>query len=358
VADPRPVFLDTCVFVSAGFNMESRDLKTLEQLVDNGTLTLVTTDVVVREVHANITLQIKIAESIHAKFRSGDVRILWAVESARPLLQRLDANAIEQEVHEAFDDYLRRTKAVVLCTDELKAAPILEAYFAKAAPFGDGEKRKEFPDAFSIAALRDWCASSKEDALALVTGDKGFAAGAGDIRGAEHFAELEDLLDQVYDDARVEFVKRLLLERHAEIVKEIKRQFEDLGFYVDDHFEGEVTEVQVKEVELGDERDDFDIVFLDDKAATLSASATVRYQAELEYGDENAMSYDGEDGTTTFWSNIEESVARAETVDVEIEITLDGLDPDAFDIERVSLPGEDTIHVEADADREWRRAGH
>jgi hypothetical protein len=349
----RPVFVDASIFIGAGFNMESRDLRMLEALVENETLSIVTTDIVTREVHSHITKDMKVAKAAHERFRK-DSRVLTAVDTSRGLREQFDEAKVEKAVHDAFDDFLKRTQAVIITVDKLEVSLVLEAYFAHTPPFGDGEKRKEFPDALSIAALRQWCSAKKIKELAFVTGDSLLLQAAESIENVETFEALRSLFDEVYDDARTDFVKRQLIKRKKEIAKRITEQFSDRGFYVSDHFEGEVTEVTVTDVDLSDDEDLYDIVDLDEDSATVSVFVDVEYRAELTYGDENLASYDSEDKTVTFWGNIEESVKRTENVEVQIEVSLDGIDADAFDIEDVSM-GLDTVFIETDADLEWKK---
>jgi hypothetical protein len=355
--EAQTVFLDANVFIGAGFNMGSRDLARLEALVTHGTVRLVTTDIVVREVQANISEKLALAVSRHDKFRDlSDVAILRVSKLSRPALKGLAVDEIAADVRGAFDEFLRRTRTLILPTDDLRAGRILTDYFAKTPPFGEGKKRKEFPDAFSVAALRQWVEAGNNGVIA-VTDDGGFAAAVLTIPDIEHAEKLSTALDEIYsrDEARARLVKHEILKRRDEVKTAAATAFTDRGFSVEDSWEGEVLEVRVQNVDLTDDPDDLEIVDLTAGFAIVVTRVDVDFEADLRYGDENMASYDSEDGITTYWKDIEETnTEREEDVELEIHVSFDSHRPGFFSIDRVEFSGPDTIMLETSRAKEWR----
>lgn len=356
-SEPQFVLLDTCVFVAAGFNTASRDLRGLEDLIAHGTIAIVTTDIVVREVHDKIAQEVKAAHSLHEQFRKrSDVRILRSAEASRHVLAELSPHTVVAQLRADFDDFLRRTKALILPTANLPAGPALDDYFDKKPPFGEGEKRKEFPDAFSIAAARLWLKEHGDEHLVVVTADRGFADGVMGVERVEHANKLSTLLDEVHShlQAKARFLKQEVIQRRQELMKWAGDVFTDRGFHVRERWEAEVIEARVEGLDITDDPEDLEIVKMEARSATIVTRVDVDFKADLRYGDESAASHDREDGVT-YWNYIEETVSeKVEDIELEIQVSFEGFDPDRFAIESVDFPGLDSVDVETSADKRWR----
>lgn len=353
-SDPRCVFLDATVFIGAGFNMESRDLRTLESLASSGTVHLITTDVVVREVRANIEKAIREAASAHATF-SRKAAILRAASCSRHLVRQLDTAPIAKQVAAGFDAFLDSTHTTVLPTAELPAGPVLADYFKKAPPFHEG--KKEFPDAFSLAAIRQHIQGTSAGSLTVVSADAGFAEAAKALPDVEVVTTLRALLDDIYssgDEVLARFLKHELLKRRKQLTHRVKELFTDGGFDVAERWEAEVVEARVTTVHLPDGPDEVEIVELTEGKATLSVLVSVEFDADIRYGDESSASHNKEFGTT-YWNHIEETVSETQhDIDLQVEVSFEKIDPQRFRVDDVSLYRPDTVFVETSYDREMR----
>ncbi len=354
---PQAVFLDACVFIGATFNMRSRDLRSLESLVANGTLSLVTTDIVVREVQAHIDEAVRVAKSRHDRFRR-ETPVLRGTQAAKAIVADISADTVATELQTAFSDYLRRNETRILTADAIAAGRILGDYFARQAPFGEGKRKDEFPDAFSLAAVCAWHGDENDETLVFVTADRAIADALRPIEYAEHFNTLRSLLDAIYsqDEARAHFLKHEILGRRDELKKWVADVFTDRTFYVDDRFEGEVLETRVERVDMTDDAGDLELVEMDKGSATFVTRVDVEFEADIKYGDDNMAFHDNEDGATLFMEYITETVTRRqEDAELEVQVSFDGLDPTRFEILEIDFAAPDTVFVETSQDEEWRR---
>src|SRR2546427_3455110 len=154
---PDAIFRETQVFEQAAFNYQTKTFEALGTHVHSGDLQLVITDITVREVHAHIANAVANELARHREFRR-HARVLKqakgsGIESA---LAEQDRSAIIEQLQKAFDGYLSDNDAEIIDTSTVLAGPVLVKYFTQAAPFGSGDKRREFPDAFVIEALAGW----------------------------------------------------------------------------------------------------------------------------------------------------------------------------------------------------------
>lgn len=350
----EPVFLDACVFFAAGFNVSSRDFRILDRLAENHTLLLLTTDIIVREVHANIEKELATARERHDALRK--CAVLRASETGRSLLLDLPVERIRAEVSTALEAFLTRTKCEILTTGSISPASIFDDYFDRRPPFDNPRKPKEFPDAFSVAALSAWCAVEGRQ-VTVVTEDESFGAAAKRIEGVTHVTALKAVFDEIYsrDEPRAHFVKSEVLRRREELEKWAGQLFEGLSFDVANRLEGEVLGISVSQVRVSDDPDDFDLIEVEGSSATLVTNVEVSFTALIRYGNENDAAWDGEFGMS-YWSTIDEANDEKRTMELEIHASVGGLDPDRFAIEKIDLADRQPIELLTNEDRQALRA--
>ena len=73
----------------------------------------------------------------------------------------------------------KEAKAEILLAMKVDAATVFQKYFQKKPPFGPGKKKEEFPDAFVLTSIEDWC-SWKNQKIYVVSTDGDMQSGCGD----------------------------------------------------------------------------------------------------------------------------------------------------------------------------------
>lgn len=94
-----------------------------------------------------------------------------------------------------------------------------------------------------------------------------------------------------------------------------------------------MVEVMVSNVTLGE----VEILETTNEHADLEIEATISFDAHLSYVDQDNSIWDSEDNTFIITEYAEETVKREESVRVEISVSIQGLDPDSFEIEDLSF---------------------
>jgi hypothetical protein len=348
----RNVFLDTECFHGGGFNYSSKPFRILASLAAKDEVQVYVTDITVREVLAHITEAVVEVVRAHKRFTQ-EARILRnsKLKTSTQVLALPDADAVKAELVSQFETFLKETRAIVLPTGNLKAGPVFDAYFQSKPPFGVGKKKDEFPDAFSLAAVRKWCNENKEE-IYVVSTDTDMRSACDEDGPLYSLLNVADFLNVLAsdDEAMAAFLRGEIEKRKQETAHRVVELFEhDLGFILEDQ-DGDVVEVTVSDVSLGE----IEILQTTDDHADLEIEATITFDAELSYVDQDNSIWDSEDKTFIFTEYAKETVERERSVQVEISVSFEGLDPDSFNIDDVSIANsKEPILVQSSASEGW-----
>jgi hypothetical protein len=343
------VFLDTCIFVAENFN--STAYHTLIRLGTIGAVKLKNTDITLREIKQQIAE--KVTEAIKSLLaKSSKSTVLRNFEGYSALMERFTAQKSEslaRELWERVETELKAANVEIISASDMAAGPIFEAYFAQKPPFGTGEKRKEFPDAFVIAALEVWCEQNGEEIHVITTdGTVREACEASDtLYPLESLADFVDLALR-----RDEYVEKAAeyLQEHTDPIKDaLKEAIEDRYIYLkDEDGDGEATVNEISSLYVDD------IVASDGDTMVLRCSATVDLTASVSYDDPNQTYWDSEDKELYVTGYVRADLDR--TVDVSAEVTILWEDQAGYVVEKVVVNDGNPISVYVDegAETNWK----
>lgn len=162
---------------------------------------LVIADITKTEVHARIDKNLENFAALKHFQKNARVLRSSPLPEVVGVFTELDRDEVATNIHEAFDEFLDQHDATVVDATEQDAAPIFEKYFAGKPPFGSGEKRKEFPDAFVADSLIEWTDDESQE-LFVVSGDDLFVEACKECKELHPVKDLVDLLDHVASDDR------------------------------------------------------------------------------------------------------------------------------------------------------------
>ncbi|BAR62034.1 hypothetical protein ABIF50_005745 [Bradyrhizobium diazoefficiens] len=180
------VFVDTQALRRARFDWKGRTLSKLVEFAKNGDLRLLVTDITTGEVKSQLKELLAEAGSSLLKHSGiieqiGGSEALCCLKNQAAALSRLEA---------CFDEFLKDARAlnVPLITD-IKS--VLDDYFNRRPPFS-AKKKAEFPDAMSVASIRQWC-QQKSSTAYIISDDpdlKGCCSEAGPLFHVETISEI------------------------------------------------------------------------------------------------------------------------------------------------------------------------
>ena len=210
----------------------------------------------------------------------------------RQLLETLKAKS-EAE----WQQFKAKFRVVELDCSTVNPTMILGWYHKIEPPFGDGEKRREFADAFSIAAVLEYAEKVRAE-VAVISSDNDFKKACGRSRRLRYFPSLDAFTTEVLQEQERVYALATSMARGsiAQIVEKVKTEFPDRAFeHAEDPSDsGSVENVTAAAVELDPE--DVTVIEITSHGCTVSFRGTVNFTADVEYDDPTSyVSGDRED---------------------------------------------------------------
>jgi hypothetical protein len=234
------------------------------------------------------------------------------------MFDRIDVDAAHEVLKERLSAYFGACRAETLDAYAVAPKTVFDAYFAGATPFGGGEKKAEFPDAFNVAALRAWAAkASKTTYVVSDDGDlKAACSNGGPLIYASKIEEVISIAQAEHDLLqRLEIGIRRL---QPDLLKFLERTFPDRGFILEDQ-NGDVDDVQVVDFEMGD-------VFVIDRRGDwfeVEVTGSVRFSGTATYDDMHTATWDSEDRVAIPWRTTSREIDQEEYVTLAVEVSMD-----------------------------------
>lgn len=302
---PSAAFLDTSIFAGQGYNFSSTALASFAPVAKANGIPLLLPDVTEREVKR------------HIRTRAGEA--LQALEDARrkaPFLAKwrhfpqtsISSKHTWEVTQVAMDEwtsFLKQFDVVRLGYADIQLERVMDWYDRCAAPFGEGKKRKEFPDAFALAALDAHAQKTPERCIAIVSADHDFKLACERYPALLHFSSLPRLTELLLGDgAEIEAVRSIVLEDFDVVAKGIDDIVAGLHFYPSN----EQYRINRSKYE-GCSIDDIRIVGIGDGECTLTFEGETESQHELSWMD---WGYRGQNEEPEPWEREEWVIQRSD----------------------------------------------
>lgn len=348
--ETRNVFIDTSIFIEQNYNFHGSVFQNLLRLCANGQAKAFITDITYREVMAHIEEDVAKACQASAKLQR-DARILRNLPHPpfAGLFEKIDPNATTAELILQFKVFLESTSTETLSTSSVSIESVFDKYFLRKPPFGEGKKKDEFPDAFALQALENWCEANNE-LMYVVSVDGDMPKHCADSKNLLHLQKLAEFINVVefHDEILAPSVDTLLEANAAAIEDAITKEFENQGFWIEDE-DGDVNSVEVNHIERLDRL----ILEIDQNRAVVQVDSSITFEADITYDDLDTASYDSEDKVLIPWRQINKVVEQNETVTATIYIKHDVEEPGYFEIDRVEIDSGKVFGFAVTADDEW-----
>jgi len=276
-------------------------MKQLLKLCKEKHFQLVICKITVNEIKANYKKRAKVAivkynEIVNDK--ANVVSVLKNNSTAKAILQKVpDSKIVEKDFNDRLDNALIDASAIILEYPTINTTQIFEDYFGNTFPFNTGDKKNEFPDAFAIAQLEEWCKKNKSSCI-VFSKDKDFLKTKRKTLNiqADHGKFLDDYL-KTTDSKRINLLTTLYSQNDSEINSTIenwiKDKLDDTTKYWQFTNGFDLHDLEVKEVTVLEK--DYQITGLDDENILIEISALVYYKVEVTIDDESSGIYDSDD---------------------------------------------------------------
>lgn len=317
----RNVFIDTQSFVKAGLDFRSKAIQAFADAASDGAFNHLMTTITVQEVKDKIHDAIKEGLNRVMDFRR---KAKMLETSTNPIIAgffaEYDHGSVQSHAQEVFQGFIDDSNATVLDLSKVDANEVFRKYFQHEAPFQEGKKKDEFPDAFSMLAIE--ASLGKDEKCYVVSEDpdlKAFCAANNRFLLIEDLAKLLDLYNS-HDEDRAAAIKAYLAAHDGDIRKAITEQVNDAEFYnVSTWDDAEVNSHMVNGV------DDFDpdIISIDDETCLASFDVTVHYEVVVDGPDFINGYYDREEDRMYAAGKTRREETSSLDVTVEIEMSFE-----------------------------------
>ena len=342
------VFLDTEVFAHANFDYQSSRFEALTALARSRRIQVFVTDLTIREIKAQIRQRIEKAASMRVEpvLRNSRRR------EVKRLFNKLDVGKIQDELYSQLDAFMKRAHVKTLKIQPRVLKPVIDKYFDQQPPFCRGRNKAEFPDAFVLQTLVNWCQQS-DRIMAVVSGDQGIQAACPADESLHSYENLAKYLDAVASENEMlaSFVRQTIVhdDHKKEILRRAKTAFAELGTYLTD-VDGDVDGIDL--IAMAFESDDVEIIELAENRAQVEISSSLTFTAELSYDEPSTGAWDSEDKRFYFSNRRVETVERTDDRSVDAILEFEGPAPDSFQVTEVSIEGSD-VSLTSDYEADW-----
>lgn len=316
------VFLDTTEFVSANFDIHNPAFQEFCRLCEIGELRLLSTEITRREIKAHIDgfatyahrLLQEVSKVIHTLPKA-------EAEAVKTIAHKLKASVLSDGLLKDSEEFFKKCNAVNLVIPPKATQHVLNLYFDRKPPFGGGNKKDEFPDAFVLQALQE-SARRHAGSLFAVSDDGDFKAACHGQPDLVYVKSLAFLLNCFHArDASVKRVRATIEENFKLIEEELKRILESLPA----ELEGRGGTAQLNTIRLDDILDIL-VVAYGKTTASAQFVCSVEVDALLEFID-SANAY------PDF-----RSVHRMEVVSITLDFQFDPKDVQVFSVKTYWAP--------------------
>lgn len=189
---PLSVFVDTQVFIKESYNFSTKGkFALLKKQIDSGKVQLLISDIVKGEVERHIREDVgKGLEKLQSALNDRNLAIFREGKHSG-IFQTIDSALMTNDALETFYEYLRNAKANWLDIADVHLKSVIDDYFSSKPPFGKGNKKSEFPDAFNASLLKKY--SITNGTVYVVSNDGDFS----NVENLHCFKTLNELLDAI-----------------------------------------------------------------------------------------------------------------------------------------------------------------
>lgn len=315
--ETRKVFIDTQSFVKAGLHFDGPAFKSFRKYCEANELFHVSSSVVEREVKSKIESSVKEAISAIQTFRR-KARLLSSLEDEK--IKGLFGDIPEEDIYkksqDVFEEFMDACSTDVVGADGIDAEELLSLYFDRKAPFGDGKKKSEFPDAISILSLKSYLKDNEKIYVVSDDGDlKAYCDGDPKFIYVE---SLDKLLDTytTHTNVRHDQVKQYFIKYEVEIKQKIANFLENCDVYNSSTWEDAEVDDGLTVLNLGDI--DPSVLYIDDEESQITFEIDVEFEVTVTGPDFNNGIYDSEDGRLYTFASTSRTEVFSATYTVEI----------------------------------------
>ncbi len=320
------IYIDTSIFETNNF-LESERINQILKLSEEGHIQIVLPFITYSEIKNRAAKNIKAAVEKFKNSRN-ETRVLRNIESIKEQFSAIDETEVVKEFIDKFDKRLAQAKSLIVGYPTVNTKDVFDKYFGNEFPFGKGDKKHEFPDAFALLSIEHWCAENKKKCF-VFSSDKDL------LNYKSEFLIIvesySDFLDKTLREIEVQNEREKRLEIVIQLYEDEKGRIEDeiedwLFSELDDmHAYYRYTHLEVHNVDIEEHEatlKDYQIVSIGDFGVQIEAKTEIRYKVEIEVDDEDTAYYDDEEREWHYLDTTTDVIEQVQTIPVLLLIDI------------------------------------
>lgn len=350
----KNIFLDTSIFEKNNI-LEGAKLKILLKNAEDGWINLYSNEIIIQEVKARIKKRILESKSCIKKFLKDNevpIRIFRNSDTAEwlsTLRKGIDYDMEISKLCEKIDKIVADTPITLIPYDTVDIRYVFDKYFKEEPPFKEGLKKNEFPDAFVLASIEQWCKSGLLRKMVIISSDKdwlsyksSYIIPVEDIETVLKFvAESKESMED-----RIIFTDRLFGKNLDEIKELIDKTLNENDLYFEARDDSEINKYKVSNITVTG----LSLMDIEEEYAEYYVEISFDITADISFEDYDNAYYDKETGEYLGLETIHATIEREEfftNLILRIKYTVD--DISSFELSITSVNDNKPIDIERDS---------
>ena len=289
------VFVDTSVYIAEKYFAPNNRILALRNLAGSGIINVVSTIITDKEVLKHFK------DDVTAAWNdvTNNHRSLICFDTVRPFFKKSTKKDLLKMCDAIFNDFQQKAQVYSIgfkyCSD---VETIFQKYFKGEKPFNEGKKKHEFPDAFVLQMLEQYCQRNGLKNIVVLSADKDMTSYASPYLIITDYKQY--LTDKQAEAKTLEKIRKSIHDERDRICEEIQVKLEtelyDRWLYSNLFNTEGLPDVEVKEcrVHMGD---DFSIISRNQDNYLIELQLISHCEVKCSYVNLDYATYDREDGT-------------------------------------------------------------
>ncbi|WP_131368518.1 PIN domain-containing protein [Chryseobacterium soli] len=289
----KNIILDTCVFVSENF-LHSRKINSLIKLSSNGRINLYITQITYNEILKKFNEFSFESLTLYKKFKK-DARYLRNNDRLKILFQEIKKEEVFNDFKTRLDDLVKTGELKIIPYGVLDISNVFDNYFNSQPPFGIGNKKHEFPDAFTSELIEKYIDEKKLTDIVIFSLDNDFS----NLNSKATISkDYETFLNDEYSNIeKAKIAEQVVISNEVKIRNEFKEWYktnlDDMSLYYQAVNWKDVYDISIKSIQVGDLQ--HSIIEIDKDTVVIEITAEVIVEVDILTDDEEYQYYDSDD---------------------------------------------------------------
>lgn len=343
------IFIDTSIFQESNF-LAGRKIKRLIEYAEEEEVKLYTSDIIIKEIKEQVRKNISQSKSAVKQlvFKNDKEIIIFKNTEIFEIIEQLRDIDYEEEIKKICTEIDKSISEcfTIIPYGKLDISNVFNRYFENKPPFKEGLKKNEFPDAFVLEIIEEWCTKNEEKIIAISSDNDWLNYKSENIESIGSLDKLLTLIDEniVFKNAEVsrkrhEFIKSHLDANEVLLTELVTSYLNDSSYF--DTGEADMHKLEIPEIDFLD----FNIHNVDEENAYVNCNANIQFVAHVEYTDYENAYYDKEYNEWHFLKYKSSELKKEITIPINFEVSY-GIEEDRFDIWVLGVNNDNVIDLD------------